>query len=146
MFFLSLTAHSQRKRRYLTSRDTGSVANTKRYVTADNGFSGLLPCSGLSNPVVNATCCSFVTSQSVAGTAFCASTGAKGIIARFVPEITLSRVRLRSLGCADPHITCPINMAARFETVRSMETNKGTVRKPKTGRKLCLWHRPQSDG
>ena len=24
-----------------------------------------------------------------------------------------------------------------------METNKGTVRKPKTGRKLCLWHRPK---
>ena len=50
-----------------------------------------------------------------------------GIIARFVPEITLSRVRLRSPGCADPHITCPRNMAARFETVWSMETNKGTV-------------------
>ena len=32
--------------RYLTSRDTGSVANTKRYVTADNGFSG---------PLVNGT-------------------------------------------------------------------------------------------
>ena len=29
--------------RYFTSRDTGSVANTKRYVTADNGFSGPLP-------------------------------------------------------------------------------------------------------
>ena len=68
-----------------------------------------------------------------------------GIIARFVSRITLSRVRLRSLGCADPHITCPRNMAARFETVWSMETNKGAVRKPETGRKLCLWHRPQSD-
>ena len=61
-----------------------------------------------------------------------------GIIARFVPEITLGRVRLCSLGCADPHITCPRNMAARFETVWNMETNKGTVRKPKTGRKLCV--------
>ena len=55
-----------------------------------------------------------------------------GIIARFVPEITLSRVRLWRLGCADPHITCPTNVADRSETVRSMET-KREVRTPETG-------------
>ena len=33
--------------RYLTSRETGSVANTKRYVTADNGFSRPLSVAAL---------------------------------------------------------------------------------------------------
>ena len=41
--------------------------------------------------------------------------GEKGIIARFVPEITLSRVRLCNLGCPDLHITCPRNIASPFE-------------------------------
>ena len=69
--------------------------------------------------------------------------GDYGVIARFVPEITLSRVRLCSLACIEPHMTCPRNMADRFETVCIMETNKGTVRRP-NGYKTMPLAPPQS--
>ena len=47
-----------------------------------------------------------------------------GVIARFVAEITLSHVRLCSLGRAELQISCPRNMASCFDPVRNMGTNR----------------------
>ena len=55
--------------------------------------------------------------------------GLIGIIARFVAEITLSRVWPCGVKCSEHHITCLRNTSVCFETARIMRTNKGTSRK-----------------